>query len=184
MHCLLSFFASALHYWSINITTLRCFIVAFPFVRLMEFVLGMSFIYLFDSHNKLLNVILIGISGLLFYLSFTLNVPLPLYWTMQGMSLFVCLACISELCGNLLIIGFIRFVSTYSYGAFLIHHVILYKLLPTLKDQHLSTLNNYLLLCVLLVCIYILSFLLTSAVTFMLRKLAVDRSLLSPVLQK
>ena len=155
-----------------------------PLARLMELVLGMSFIYLFSSHNNLLNIILIGISGLLFYLSFTLNVPPPFYLTVQGMSLFTCLACISSLFDNLLFAHFVRFISTYSYGAFLIHHVVLYFILPFFKNQNLSIVTNYLLFSVLLTLIYGLSYLLTSATFFILKKLVDNRSLPSPVFQK
>ena len=142
----------------------------FPLIRLMEFILGMSFVYLFDSNNKVLNFILIGISGVLFYFSFTLNVPPPFNWTIPGLSLFICLACVSELFNNLLVTAFIRFLSAYSYGAFLIHHVVFYQFLPFFKDQHLNIINNYLLFSLFLVFIYILSFLLTNATTFGLRK--------------
>ena len=48
----------------------------FPLSRLLEFVLGMSFIHFFnDSGNRVLNFLLIGITGILFYLISTLNLP-------------------------------------------------------------------------------------------------------------
>jgi peptidoglycan/LPS O-acetylase OafA/YrhL len=155
----------------------------FPLIRLMEFVLGMSFIYLFSPPRELLNFILIGISGLLFSFSLTLNLPPPFNWTLQGLSLFICLACISELFGHSLFAGFIRFISTYSYGAFLIHHVFFYQMLPLLKNHHLSTFNNYLLFFLLLIFIYSLSFLLTNVTACSLRKFADNKVSPSPVIQ-
>lgn len=144
----------------------------FPLARLMEFALGMSFIYLFRTGRTLLNFIILGISGLLFSLALTLNLPLPFNWTMQGMSLFICLACVAGSFDNLLFAGVIRFISRYSYGAFLMHHVVFYEILPILKDRQLSTYNDYLLFLILLIFIYSLSFLLTGATAFGLRKLA------------
>jgi peptidoglycan/LPS O-acetylase OafA/YrhL len=149
-------------------------ILRFPLYRLLEFVLGMSFIYLFNASRKCLNLILIGIVGALFYLTIGLNIPIVLHLAIEGICIFTCLACISEFLDNLILRRVIGFMSKYSYGAFLVHHVMFYQILPFFKTRHLNLFNSYLLFSMLLLIIYSLSFLLTNVTSFCLTRVTAE----------
>ncbi len=153
-------------------------ITRFPPLRLAEFLFGMSFIYLFNSPRRTLILLFCGVSALLFYLSFFL--PDPYGFLAPGVCLFVCLACMSQLLNAELLARTIRFVSEYSYGAFLIHHIFLTQALSIFKDLHLNYFNSYMLFALLLACIYGLSFLLTNATVFSVKKILAIRLLRPP----
>ena len=100
----------------------------FPLFRLTEFVLGMGFIYVFSPSHSQLKFLLIAIAGLLFYFSLAemIGVPFPDLFIVAGqgllgISVFMCLAVISGLFDNSLIGKFVSIISTYSFGAFLVH---------------------------------------------------------------
>ena len=155
-------------------------IIRFPLLRLMEFLFGMSFIYFFNPSHRALNLLICGMSVLLYYLLFSFNVTYLYSLVLQGLCLFTCFACVAELFNMGLFAKAIRFISAYSYGAFLIHHVFLTQVLPILKNLHLNYFNSYLLFVLMLVCIYALSFLLTNATAFSVRKISATRLFRSP----
>jgi peptidoglycan/LPS O-acetylase OafA/YrhL len=147
-------------------------IFRFPLFRLTEFVLGMSFIYFYSPSRGRLNLFLIAAAGLLFYFSIALNIPAPFNVAMQGISAFTCLAFVGGPFGNSLPGRFVSFLSRYSFGAFLVHHVFFLQILPFFQSRHLSVFNSYLLFFLLLLFIYGMSFLLTNATAFGLRKIS------------
>ena len=147
-------------------------IFRFPLFRLTEFVLGMGFIHFFSPSRGPLKLFIIAIAGVVFYLSIAVNIPVPFNVAMQGISVFIFLAFISGLFDNSLPGRCISFISRYSFGAFLLHHIVFLQILPLLQARHLSVFNSYLLFSLLLFFIYGMSFLLTSATAFGLRKLA------------
>jgi len=135
----------------------------FPLSRLLEFVLGMSFIRLFDdSENNVLNFLLIGIAGVLFYYVSALNLPFLLKMPAVGIIAFTGLASVSRLFSCPICRTIIRFLSSYSYGAFLSHHVIIVRVTNLFQNKHLAFLPECLLLCLCLVLAYGLSFMLTN----------------------
>ncbi len=134
----------------------------FPLSRLLEFILGMSFIHLFDdSGNKKLNFLLIGIAAILFYLISGLNVPYLLKMPAVGIITFTWLACVSQLFTSPFCHTIVGFLSTYSYGAFLSHHVIIGWVTGFLHNTPLAFFPEFLLLCLCLVLAYSVSFILT-----------------------
>lgn len=156
----------------------------FPLFRIMEFMFGMSFVYLFNPTRKILNFLLCCMSGLLFYLSFPFGLPHPFGIVFQGLCVFIMLSCVAELFDTLLFVRAIRFMSIYSYGAFLIHHVVFVQMLPLFENQHLSAFKSYSFFIVFLILIYILSFLFTNAVAFVLRKGTAFKLLRSSSIQR
>lgn len=156
-------------------------IFRFPLFRLTEFVLGMGFIYFFSPSRSWLNLFLIAAACLLFYFSIAVNIPAPFNVAMQGISVFTCLAFVSGLFANSLPGRCVSFISRYSFGAFLVHHIFFLHTLPHLQNRHLSVFNSYLLFFLLLFFIYGVSFLLTNATAFGLRKIAANKLFQSPV---
>ncbi len=144
----------------------------FPLFRLAEFVLGMSFVYFYTQPRGRLSVFLIAAAGLLFYFSINVKIPAPFNVVMQGISVFTLLAVISGLFDNSLFGKFISFISRYSFGAFLVHHVFFLQALHHVPGRHLTVLSTYLLFFVLLFIVYAMSFLLTQATALGLRKIA------------
>jgi peptidoglycan/LPS O-acetylase OafA/YrhL len=142
----------------------------FPLFRIMEFMFGMSFVYIFNPTHKVLNILLCGMSGLLFYLSFPFGIPHPFGFVFQGLCIFILLSCIAELFDTVIFKRVIRFISVYSYGVFLIHHLVLIQVLPLIEGQHLSAFKSYSLFTAFLILVYTLSFFFTNAVAFGLRK--------------
>lgn len=159
-------------YYNLTMTVDR-----FPLFRISEFMFGMVFIYLFRPSHKAMNLLLFGMAGLLFYRSFPYGLPHPFGLVVQGLCIFVCLACVSELFNEVLFARAIRFVSAHSYGAFLVHHVLLIQVLPLFKDRHMGIFNSYSLFFLLLIFIYGLSFLLTN-ISIILRRLVASKLVL------
>lgn len=148
-------------------------ILRFPPSRLMEFALGMCFIYYFSTSHKIRNLLFFGMAVLLFSLTMTFNIPLLFEVAMQGVSVFLGLAIISVFFENASFGRIIRFLSAYSFGAFLIHHVMLIQILSFFVGQQLRPFYSYLLFSSILLVIYGLSFLLTNVNAFVLRKIGV-----------
>jgi peptidoglycan/LPS O-acetylase OafA/YrhL len=137
-------------------------ILRFPPSRLVEFVFGMGFIFLFKSSQRFLNLLLGLACAMLFLFSLNLNIPVLLRVELQGISIFTSLACFSIFFDNTIFRKLIGFLSVYSYGAFLIHHIIFCAILPQFKNHHLNLAENYLLFFALLLLTYAISVLLTN----------------------
>jgi hypothetical protein len=70
---------------------------------------------------------------------------------MQGISVFTWLAFVSGLFDNPLLGRCVSFISRYSFGAFLVHHVYFLQTLHHVPGRHLSVLNSYLLFFAMLI---------------------------------
>lgn len=145
-------------------------ILRFPLSRLLEFFAGMCFIYLFAPSRKWVNLTLFWISGVVLYLTIGLNIPLLLSIPLDGICVFTCLACIADLLDKPIFETSVKFVSDYSYGAFLIHHFLFLRILPLFANKHLTLSVSYALFSMLLVSIYVLSYFLTNAAAFGVKK--------------
>jgi len=145
----------------------------FPLSRLLEFVLGMSFIRLFDdSGNKVLNFLLIGVASILFYYVSALNLPILIKMPAVGIIAFTWLASVSQFFSSPICQTVISFLSSYSYGAFLAHHVIIVKVTQRFQGRYLAFTQECILLGLCLVLAYGVSYVLTH-----LTKIIVSRTL-------
>lgn len=156
---------------SVSLYNFKMEISRFPLSRLAEFIFGMSFIFLFKPSQKWLNLLLAFICARLFLFAPNLNFPNPLNMAILGISAFSCLACLSLLFDNVIFRKSIGFLSAYSYGAFLIHHIFLIKVLLPVKNCHVTLIESYVLFFMVLAMIYALSFLLTNATSFAVEKI-------------
>ncbi len=153
-------------------------ILRFPLGRLFEFIAGMYFIDVFKADQKIMNFFLIGIIMIFLGCFFTgpgLNTPSLIHVPILGLCIFTLLSCIASLTDRIQGMGIIRFLSAYSYGAFLLHHYIILQVLPLMRSRHFSSTSNYLLFAVLLACIYGLSYLLTNISVIVIKQLSFNR---------
>ena len=156
-------------------------IMCFPLSRLLEFVFGMSFAcFFYPDQKRLLNYLWTGLAGISFFLVSRARMPLLINMAIEGLCVFIFLACVSSFIDNGLFRKFIRFVSTYSFGAFLIHHVLIVEILGVLKNQHLNPLENYLVFFTILIISYILSFFLSNAISLLIYKTRLKTRLQTP----
>ena len=148
-------------------------ITRFPLSRLLEFVFGMSLAcFFYPDQKRLSNYLWIGLAGISFFLVNRAKLPLLIVIGTGGLSVFVFLAYLSSLVDNYIFRRLIRFVSIYSFGAFLIHHVLIMGILGVLKNHHLSSLKNYLVFFMILIISYMISSLLTNASSFLVHKIS------------
>lgn len=157
-------------------------IMRFPLSRLLEFIFGMSFAYLFyPDQKKLLNFLWIGLVGISFFLVNRAKMPLLILIATEGLFVFIFLAYLSSLIDNHIFRRVIRFVSIYAFGAFLIHHVLIMGVLGILKNQHLNLFENYLVFSMILIASYLLSFLSTNAISFVINMIGIRPKLHSTI---
>jgi hypothetical protein len=109
-----------------------------------------------------LNFLIIGIAGILLYYVSALNLPFLLKMPALGIIAFTGLSSVSLFFSFPICRTIIGFLSCYSYGAFLSHHIIIVKVTSFFQNKHLAFLPECLLLCLCLVLAYGLSFILTN----------------------
>lgn len=135
-------------------------IVRFPLFRIFEFVFGMYFVTASSTLSK---------KSTLGLLVATLPVSISIFWfglynnifisnAILGICCFVFLTTFSTLCENCLPKKIISFFSKYSFIAFLLHHVLIIKIVTLAKNNFL--LNEYtpLFFIITVFCIYLVSF--------------------------
>ncbi|MDA8173918.1 MAG: acyltransferase family protein [Nitrospiraceae bacterium] len=145
----------------------------FPLSRLLEFVMGMWLIDLLMPIKKIRNVLLPAMAaGLLFFIN--ADVAGLFKTAVSGTLVFACLAWISLLI-PISLQKYFNFLGKYSFGAFLIHHqffVIALTEIYIAGFLNLHKLPIYVVFTLLLICIYVISFVLTNAVKLILNGLA------------
>ncbi|MNW38073.1 Acyltransferase family protein [compost metagenome] len=132
-----------------------------PLIRLPEFLFGMYFI----KYIKKIKFYQFALAVVLAY-SFMLydGIPLnPFYkFTIIGLSLFVVLAYIGQCLKNEQIRKPILFISKYSYGIFLVHHVVIEQMMIRFTGRALTIVETHLLFFIMFVFILFLAKVLSS----------------------
>ncbi len=142
-----------------------------PLFRVFEFVFGMYFVaactntsakqnrlYLLFSTTGITVLFLSGFAGSLS----TLN-------SVMGILFFVSLSTLVKLCEKHIPRKPINFLSTYSYAAFLLHHVILFRILTYANNSLLLANYNWPIFFFTLFIVYLFSYVFYSSVRILLR---------------
>lgn len=137
----------------------------FPPIRIFEFVLGMYLLahahFLLDMGRRRQLVVVAALALLLAALVRYGGGSLPVRYIGLGIVTFLLLAISSRAMAHPFVVGFFRFISRYSYGAFLLHHVFLIKFIAANKANLTSGRAAVLYFLAALGCIFAASWGLT-----------------------
>jgi peptidoglycan/LPS O-acetylase OafA/YrhL len=139
-------------------------LLTFPLFRVFEFIFGMYFVTILNSNSYGRNLILLIAStvGIILFFSLPLH-GLFFTYVLPGILFFVFLVSFAKIFEHYLPKKVISFLSKYSYTAFLVHHIILVKIVDSLKNTLLLSHYNYLVFFTTLFLIYLFSYLFYSA---------------------
>lgn len=130
----------------------------FPPIRLFEFVLGMYLLaharFLLDMGWRRQLIVVAALAVLLAVLVRYWGGALPVRYIGLGIVTFLLLAVSSSAMTHPFVVGFFQFVSRYSYGAFLLHHVFLIRFIVANKENLTSGRAAVLYFLIALVCIF------------------------------
>jgi peptidoglycan/LPS O-acetylase OafA/YrhL len=120
-----------------------------PLIRLPEFVFGLCFLRYVVRFERY--VFGISIAALALFAIWFPPVPIQLYGILLGIVVFCALAFIAErISFPVAFINFVSIVSKYSFLAFLVHHQIIYVLLPRFNVAALTHTEVYVLFAVVI----------------------------------
>jgi len=151
-----------------NIYSFDMAIQHFPLSRILEFSFGMYFISYFKEEAFIKNIM---------YLVLTLVGSVAVYklfktelyvFNILGMLSFVFLSSVSTLIKSNIIVNIVKFLSRYSYAAFLVHHQILIKIITYSKNSVNSKFENILLFVATLGIIYGVAYVLQNLLQYLL----------------
>lgn len=132
----------------------------------MDFWIGMLLVRYKDKINT--KVLLAAVSAAIVFIIWKLPVKEVIASTVVGMAFFIILTFLSGYIMNKRISVLIRFVSRYSYGIFLVHHVILYFFMEKLQGREIGFLQSIVMFLGQFAVILGVGLLLTRAVNFFL----------------
>jgi len=161
----------------VNIYNLDMPLFFFPLYRVFEFVFGMYFMYVITiqsfnlSKIRHLIIAIVSFMGLFIIFLFGITKYLFVSTTVIGIISFIFLSSFSNLFVNYIPKQFIRFLSKYSYAAFLVHHQILNLVVSHPKIILIlnTTQNRIVLFIALYLFIYLISYLIYNSVRYLLR---------------
>jgi peptidoglycan/LPS O-acetylase OafA/YrhL len=157
-------------------------IIRFPPIRLFEFVFGAAFIFEFKKFTNKSNNILLVSSIILLTLIFIFKVQsiLLVQKILLGIIYFTLIVSSTHLITNTTIKNLVNFLSRYSYGAFLFHHIFIVKFIY-INKQYISSIEiSILMFFVSIIIIYFASYILTNLSDFCLKKtLHINSSLIT-----
>ncbi|WP_213297265.1 acyltransferase family protein [Paraburkholderia sacchari] len=121
-----------------------------PLVRLPEFLFGLCFLrYVMPLRRYAFCISVIALVLFLFWMP---PVPMQLYGILLGMAVFCAMSFVAEKFPFPTIIGrYVEAVARYSFLAFLVHHQIIYILLPRFNASALTPVEVYVLFALVVV---------------------------------
>lgn len=155
-------------FYSLDMSLLR-----FPLFRLFELVFGMHFISIYNKdslkgNSLLLFLSLIGIFAI-FYFDFEKNMIVSNI--VLGILSFVLLSATSSILITTFTQKFISFLSKYSFAAFLVHHLIIVKIVTLSKSLVILEAYNFFIFIFTILIIYFIAFLVQNSLNFALKKI-------------
>ena len=144
-------------------------IIRFPPFRIFEFVSGIFIVSVINNLSKKHSFFILIISSIFIWLIFLLNASTSIFVSnaILGVLFFLMIFSASNLGGSRIPVSIISFFSKYSYIAFLVHHVIIIKLLSSAKISMLTQYHKYTVFFAVVFTIYFFSYIFYS----LLRKL-------------
>ncbi|MFX1695361.1 acyltransferase family protein [Paraburkholderia sp. A1RO-1] len=115
-----------------------------PLVRLPEFLFGLCFLrYVMPMHRYALGISVVALALFSFWAP---PIPMQLYGVLLGIAVFCALSYIAEkVAFPVIFVRYVEAVSRYSFLAFLLHHQIIYVLLPHFNAAALTPVEVYVL---------------------------------------
>ncbi|MDH3348402.1 MAG: acyltransferase family protein [Desulfobulbaceae bacterium] len=150
------------HFYSLNMPLLR-----FPPFRVFEFIFGMYISSYLAKNKYSRTTTALTMLGLIIIILYGTNVLATNI--LFGCISFIFLTEIAKYCPLFLRNNFIRFLSKYSFAAFLIHHITLTVIINYAKDALTSQISIFLLFSLILLIIYLAAFLIYNLVAYLLR---------------
>lgn len=147
----------------------------FPLYRVFEFVFGMYFMYFMSTYNfnlskiKRIIVAVASCISLIIIVLFEFTNNAFVSYTFVGVLFFVFLFSFSNLSMKYIPKQLIRFISKYSYAAFLVHHAIVIIAVQNSKNILNTTQNSIAMFVALLLFIYLVSYLVYNSLRYLLR---------------
>lgn len=141
---------------------------------IMDFWVGMLLI---TYRKKIINKWSAAVSAAVFIILLFVPVPVSeiIVSTLDGTAVYIMLAWLTEMAAGHaapFFVRIIKYISRYSYGIFLVHHVILYGVMPNFKNTQMSLVMSILLFTGVFVLISAAAVLLTETVKHMLKAAA------------
>jgi peptidoglycan/LPS O-acetylase OafA/YrhL len=135
-------------------------LLRFPLFRIFEFIFGMYFVTFLkrNSHRRDYILLLISTLGILLFFWFESYCNLFVSNAILGILFFVFLSISLKLHENYIPKKAISFLSKYSYVAFLLHHVMIEKILIYSRNHFLITNYNFIIFLATLILVYSISF--------------------------
>ena len=136
----------------------------FPLFRLAEIVFGMYFISFYRTRllewGRLssLFLMLLPLAGILVIIELGLDSSIFVSSILIGLLAFVFLTALAKSLEGYLPKTFIMFVSKYSYGAFLVHHIIITGTVTYSRDYLIAGPQQIIMLSVLICLVFLLAF--------------------------
>lgn len=143
----------------------------FPFCRLMEFGFGMIFALYYQSLAKQEHISNILLAFPMLFLVKVTSMPILFAIAAYGVIFFVGLTSVAQFINNKLLQTIISFLGKYSFGAFLLHHIILNIILRNFIGININYLANFILFIFVTSIIFAVSCLVTNFVELSLKKL-------------
>jgi peptidoglycan/LPS O-acetylase OafA/YrhL len=146
-------------------------LLRFPLFRIFEFIFGMYCVTLFQNDSPARNYIflLISSAGIAVLVFFNNYLSLFVSNAVLGAFVFIFLSAFAKIFQHHIPKKPIDFLSKYSYPAFLVHHIILVRIVTSLKNSPILTHYNFIIFLTTLLFIYIFSYLFYSVVWGLLR---------------
>jgi len=166
------FIAAGISFGSYYYYDAPMFIFRFPPVRLFEFVLGMYIMTAFRtiSINERISFMILSSCFITICLYSNLGQFLYVRFVLLGSATYVFLYCSASFFDLIWLRPPINYLSKYSYGAFLVHHQIIYFVPVHYHKMYVvDKLSNAIFFLILLAVIFFISFLLTNLTTYILR---------------
>jgi len=146
-------------------------IYSFPLFRIFEFIFGMYFVSFCTNNSSKSSIALIAValSGMVIIYCCDQVSSIIVGHIILGIFVFIILASLSYLIGNFLPRRLIHFISSYSYTAFLLHHIILKWMITHFKDSINSVYLNLALFFLTVISIFLISYIIQNLFRYTIR---------------